>query len=159
MNRFAALLLMLFVGTFARAQDLPFAIANGQVQWSKVFEDDRDSATLILLASQLMANHCQISENSISGQITSLVMTSPDENYYDIFKYSFSGNVLYEFKDGRYRVTFSMIMLNDYQTEHSLKSFFYRSDGEYRKTNLASIKAVDIVFADTFKIGRYSDTW
>lgn len=78
------------------------------IQWSRVFTSDIDEDELIKAAYDILENPV-IDGNKVSGRLADRGFTDTPQSTWSVEKYAWSANVLYEFRDGRYKVTLSDI--------------------------------------------------
>lgn len=144
------------------AQEFSIRQVNGQAQWSRVFEDDRDVETLKYLTLFIVRNP-KVFDNMVVGEIQHLCIQDKTISSHDMAKYEFHGIVTYEFREGRYRVTVSQIMMSHWGDSLAgyspLRPYIFDSEGNYHLAYKTHIRYIDNQFSEVFKLGDVVDSW
>lgn len=163
MTRVLLLIIAICLSAFSsiEAQELPIKQVNGQAQWSRVFEDDRDVEELKYLTLFIVKNP-QVFDNMVVGEIQHLCIQDKTISLQDMAKYEFHGIVTYEFKEHRYKVTVSQITLSNWNSTvgyWSLRPYIFDSDGNYHLAYKTHIRYIDNQFTEVFKLGSVAEDW
>lgn len=136
-------------------------LSNGEVIWSRVFQNNSPIETLTESASLVLENP-QINDNKVVGELTNQKFIDYEEGIWTTFNYRWSAKVTYEFRDGRYKVTLSNIKIQStvtfstggyfrVQNENAPVplSYILYNNGEKRLCYNAFINSIDHTFSNT----------
>lgn len=151
----------------------PFTIVNGSVVWQQVYDTSTDIETMQqYLLTQGSLTDVQVVANQITGTISTpidlsaagaKVMGTPMY----ISKYDYKGRFTVQFKDNRYRVTISDIVLvqtetdifGDVGTTDTFDSYIMRK-GEFKKAFAKKhYKIIHPTFLNIFTLQQLDTDW
>lgn len=145
-------------------------IGNGQVVWSRVIEDDRQIDELIQRATEVVTNAC-VDGNVVTGNFSAVNFKSGHRSTYNLTPYLVDGDVRFEFREGRYKITVTNIMwrerkpstfyasggslgvgVNDTNPNRPVYDLLYDSDGVQRPsaTYRARVDDIDYTYCEMF---------
>lgn len=78
------------------------------VSWSRVFTSEANVEELIYMAALVLENP-NIDGNKVSGELTDQMFVDAYTTTWSPRKYMWSANIVYEFREGRYKVSISKI--------------------------------------------------
>lgn len=159
---FSCITILLFLTT-AIAQG-PITLSNGHAQWSRVFQDDRSIDELIKMTYYVIEDIQVMADDIVIGKIKEMSIADKMVSMDLIANSKISGVVVYEFKEGKYRVTLSQIAIATHQggneQNYSLKVLLFKEDGTLKGSGSDNhnIQYLDNAFSQIFKL-RTTEEW